>query len=61
MLNLQPEQVIGWIELEGLPSARDLIEPADILSGLPYDPKNVLLFVTGSVRTKLFDGEFVPG
>jgi len=55
----QTGQVIGWIELKGLLSAKDRGEPVDVLNGIAYDAKNDRLFMTGKLWPRLFEIELV--
>jgi glutamine cyclotransferase len=55
----QTGQVIGWIELTGLLSAKDRSEPVDVLNGIAYDAKNDRLFVTGKLWPRLFEIELI--
>ena len=52
-------QVIGWVDLEGLLTAEDLVEPVDVLNGIAYDAENDRLFVTGKLWPKLFEIELI--
>jgi len=53
-------QVTGWIELEGLLTIEDRLEPVDVLNGIAYDAKTDRLFVTGKLWPKLFEIELIP-
>jgi glutamine cyclotransferase len=53
-------EVIGWIELAGILSPEDRIEPVDVLNGIAYDAENDRLFVTGKLWPRLFEIERVP-
>ena len=53
-------QVTGWIELEGLLTIEDRLEPVDVLNGIAYDAKTDRLFVTGKWWPKLFEIELIP-
>jgi glutamine cyclotransferase len=62
---ISPEtgRVVGWIELEGLLSEEDYVQPVDILNGIAYDATRDRLFVTGKYWPKLFEiklGEVQP-
>ncbi len=52
-------RLIGWIDLEGLLSPRELQE-ADVLNGIAYDATGDRLFVTGKLWPKLFEIRLVP-
>jgi glutamine cyclotransferase len=53
-------RVNGWIDLEGLLSPQDLVNPVDVLNGIAYDSKHGRLFVTGKLWPKLFEIELIP-
>ena len=53
-------EVNGWIDLEGLLSPQDLVNPVDVLNGIAYDSKHGRLFVTGKLWPKLFEIELIP-
>jgi len=53
-------QVTGWVELEGLLTIEDRLEPVDVLNGIAYDAKTDRLFVTGKWWPKLFEIELIP-
>ena len=46
--------VTGWIELDGLLTAREA-QAADVLNGIAYDASGDRLFVTGKLWPKLFE------
>jgi glutamine cyclotransferase len=52
--------VIGWVELEGLLTTEDHLEPVDVLNGIAYDAETDRLFVTGKLWPKLFEIELIP-
>jgi glutamine cyclotransferase len=52
-------RVIGWVELGGLLTVEDLIEPVNVLNGIAYDAKTDRLFVTGKLWPKLFEIELI--
>ena len=55
-------QVIGWVELGGLLTTEDRLEPVDVLNGIAYDANTDRLFVTGKLWPKLFEIELIsPG
>jgi glutamine cyclotransferase len=56
----QTGQVVGWIELKGLLSAKDRSEPVDVLNGIAYDAENDRLFVTGKLWPRLFEIDLIP-
>jgi glutaminyl-peptide cyclotransferase len=47
-------QVLGWIDLSGLLSAREA-QAVDVLNGIAYDADRDRLFVTGKLWPKLFE------
>jgi glutaminyl-peptide cyclotransferase len=47
-------QVIGWIEMSGLLTDRELMD-VDVLNGIAYDAKTDRIFVTGKLWPKLFE------
>ena len=47
-------RVIGWIDLDGLLTAREA-QGADVLNGIAYDAAGDRLFVTGKLWPKLFE------
>jgi glutamine cyclotransferase len=51
----QSGQVLGWINLNGLLSAEDRIQPVAELNGIAYDAAGDRLFVTGKFWPKLFE------
>ena len=54
---ISPEtgRVVGWIDLEGLLSTEDRLQPVDVLNGIAYDATHDRLFVTGKYWPKLFE------
>ncbi len=54
----QSGQVIGWIDLTGLLSARESAG-VDVLNGIAYDAAKDRLFVTGKLWPKLFEIQIV--
>jgi glutamine cyclotransferase len=52
-------RVIGWIDLRGLLTAEDRLEPVDVLNGIAYDAEADRLFVTGKLWPKLFEIELI--
>lgn len=52
-------QVSGWLDLTGLLSAEDRLQPVDVLNGIAYDAAQDRLFVTGKYWPKLFEIELV--
>jgi glutamine cyclotransferase len=52
-------RVIGWVELEGLLTTEDHLEPVDVLNGIAYDAETDRLFVTGKLWPKLFEIELI--
>jgi len=53
-------RVVGWIDLKGLLSPEDRIQPVDALNGIAYDAKHDRLFVTGKLWPKLFEIKLIP-
>jgi glutaminyl-peptide cyclotransferase len=53
-------QVTGWIDLAGLLSPEDYIQPVDVLNGIAYDAERDRIFVTGKLWPKVFEIELVP-
>ncbi|RZN37730.1 MAG: glutaminyl-peptide cyclotransferase [Methanophagales archaeon ANME-1-THS] len=53
---ISPEtgRVVGWIDLEGLLSEEDRLQPVDVLNGIAYDAPHDRLYVTGKYWPKLF-------
>lgn len=56
----QTGQVTGWINLAGLLSEEDRVQPVNVLNGIAYDAENDRLFVTGKLWPKLFEIELMP-
>lgn len=54
----QSGQVVGWIDLTGLLSARESAG-VDVLNGIAYDAAKDRLFVTGKLWPKLFEIQIV--
>jgi len=52
-------RVTGWIELGGLLTTEDCLEPVDVLNGIAYDTGTDRLFVTGKLWPKLFEIELI--
>ncbi|MBL7184864.1 MAG: glutaminyl-peptide cyclotransferase [Phycisphaerae bacterium] len=59
---IDPEtgQIIGWIDCEGLLTARDKNDEIDVFNGIAHDPATGRLFVTGKCWPKLFEIKLVP-
>ena len=53
-------RVTGWIDLTGLLTEEDRVEPVDVLNGIAYDADNDRLFVTGKLWPKIFEIELMP-
>jgi len=53
-------QVVGWLDLSGLLTPKDLSQPVDVLNGIAYDWDRDRLFVTGKWWPKLFEIELIP-
>lgn len=62
MARIDPQtgRVNGWIDLSGLLSPADRVQPVDVLNGIAYDPAGDRLFVTGKLWPKLFEIKLVP-
>lgn len=56
----QTGRVLGWIDLTGLLSPEDRLQPVDVLNGIAYDAETDRLFVTGKLWPKLFEIELIP-
>ena len=56
----QTGQVTGWIDLQGLLSAKDRARPVDVLNGIAYDARKDRILVTGKYWPKLFEIRLVP-
>jgi glutaminyl-peptide cyclotransferase len=52
--------VIGWIDLSGLVSKRELPNDEAVLNGIAYDSIGDRLFVTGKLWPKLFEIKIIP-
>jgi glutaminyl-peptide cyclotransferase len=48
-------KVTGWIDLTGILSPADRVQPVDVLNGIAYDARTDRLFVTGKLWPKLFE------
>lgn len=59
MISPETGQVIGWLDLTGLLSAEDRLQPVDVLNGIAYDAVQDRLFVTGKYWPKLFEIDLV--
>jgi glutamine cyclotransferase len=59
MIAPESGKIVGWIDLEGLLSEEDYLQPVDVLNGIAYDTENDRLFVTGKYWPKLFEIELV--
>jgi glutaminyl-peptide cyclotransferase len=53
-------QVVGWIDLQGLLSARDKAQGVDATNGIAYDASGDRLFVTGKLWPKVFEIRIAP-
>jgi glutamine cyclotransferase len=56
----QTGHVVGWIDLRGLLSPEDRLQPVDVLNGIAYDAEQDRLFVTGKLWPKIFEIRLVP-
>jgi len=59
MISPETGELVGWLELNGLLSAEDRLQPVDVLNGIAYNPVQDRLFVTGKYWPKLFELELV--
>ena len=59
IINPQTGQVIGWIDLTGLPSENNS-NPNAVLNGIAYDQIANRLFVTGKDWPSLYQVELIP-
>jgi glutamine cyclotransferase len=59
MISPETGELVSWLELNGLLSAEDRLQPVDVLNGIAYDPVQDRLFVTGKYWPKLFELELV--
>ena len=48
-------RVVGWIDLQGLLTPADAVQPDAILNGIAYDAAKDRLFVTGKLWPKIFE------
>jgi len=53
-------EVVGWIDLTGLPSTVYRLEPEAVLNGIAYDPIQKRLFVTGKLWPSVFEIKLSP-
>ncbi len=53
-------RVLGWIDLTGLLTGEDRVQPVDVLNGIAYDSLGDRMFVTGKLWPKLFEIQVVP-
>ena len=53
-------RVLAWIDLSGLFSAAELLDPEAVLNGIAYDVQTDRLFVTGKRWPSLFEIELRP-
>ncbi|MDE0299295.1 MAG: glutaminyl-peptide cyclotransferase [Candidatus Poribacteria bacterium] len=58
-INPKTGRVVGWIDLKGILSRKDLQRPVDVLNGIAYDAEKKRLFVTGKLWPKLFEIELI--
>jgi len=52
--------VTGWVDLTGIISSQDRMDPEAVLNGIAYDDQNKRLIVTGKLWPYLFEIELVP-
>lgn len=45
----------SWIDMSGLLSPEDRLQPVDVLNGIAFDPATGRIFVTGKLWPKLFE------
>ena len=55
MIDPQSGKVTAWLNLNGLLSAKEVVEEEAVLNGIAYDEKTDRLFVTGKLWPKLFE------
>lgn len=62
IVRISPEtgRVTGWIDLQGLLSAKDRTGNEDVLNGIAYDARKDRILVTGKYWPKLFEIRLVP-
>ncbi len=53
-------QVVGWIDVSGLLSKRDLPDAEAVVNGIAYDSMGDRLFVTGKLWPKIFEIQLIP-
>jgi glutaminyl-peptide cyclotransferase len=51
----QTGEVVGWIDLTGLPSAVYHLDAEAVLNGIAYDPIHKRLFITGKLWPSVFE------
>lgn len=56
----QTGDVAGWIDLTGLLSPAQRLDPDAVLNGIAYDPQKKRLFVTGKLWPAIFEIQVVP-
>lgn len=56
----QTGEVVGWINLNGLPGPFYHLEAEAVLNGIAYDAENKRLFVTGKLWPAVFEIRVVP-
>jgi glutamine cyclotransferase len=54
-IDAETGRVVGWINLQGLLSPRDVSDEEAVLNGIAYDDATGRLFVTGKLWPKLFE------
>ena len=54
-INPASGQVVGVIDLTGILDNVPLMQPADVLNGIAYDPASDRLFVTGKLWPAVFE------
>ncbi len=52
--------VLGWIDLTGLLTPAERVDPDAVLNGIAYDAVHDRLFVTGKLWPKLFEIKVIP-
>jgi glutamine cyclotransferase len=59
---ISPEtgEVVGWINLNGLPGPFYHLEAEAVLNGIAYDPERRRLFITGKLWPMIFEIRVVP-
>lgn len=56
----QTGEIVGWIDLSGLPSTVYRLDAEAVLNGIAYDPTRKRLFVTGKLWPSVFEIKLSP-